>query len=62
MFTPSGSLPEVTLDLFHMGVFHPLHGCDHWSVEGVPLPELLFLQGMYAWSISNKLCYYPSFC
>ena len=29
----------------------PLHGCDHWSVEGVPLPELLFLQGMYTWSI-----------
>ena len=24
------------------------------TVEEVPLPELLLLQGMYAWSISNK--------
>ena len=38
------------------GWFNPLDGCDHQSAEGVPLPELLFLQGMYAWSIFNKYC------
>ena len=27
-------------------------------LKGVSLPELLFLQGMYTWSISNKLCHY----